>query len=133
MLNSNTTNLKNTDNKQTAVQFLQLVVSGKIEEAYQRYVDFGGKHHNPYFPAGFQSLKRGMMENHEQMPNKQIIIKHVLADGDLIAVHSHLVLNAGEAGMIVLHLFRFKGNKIIEMWDIGQLIPADSPNKDGAF
>ena len=119
--------------KQAAVEFLQLVVSGKIEEAYQKYVDFGGKHHNPYFPAGFPALQKAMMENEVQSPNKQLIVKHVLGEDDLVIVHSHLILNTDEAGMIVAHLFRFQGDKIVEMWDIGQQIPTNSPNKDGAF
>jgi predicted SnoaL-like aldol condensation-catalyzing enzyme len=119
--------------KQAAVEFLQLVMKGKIEEAYQKYVDFGGKHHNPFFPAGFPALQKAMTENHIQFPNKQLIVKHVLGDDDLIAVHSHLILLPGETEMSVVHLFRFHGDKIVEMWDIGQLVPADSPNKDGAF
>ena len=119
--------------KQAAVEFLQLVVAGEIEKAYQKYVDFGGKHHNPYFPAGFPALQKAMMENHVQFPNKQLKVKHVLGDNDLVIVHSHLILNTSETGMIVAHLFRFQGDKIVEMWDMGQQIPADSPNKDGAF
>lgn len=52
--------------KQAAVQFLRLAVAGRIDEAYQRYVDMNGKHHNPYFSAGFPALKKGMIENHFQ-------------------------------------------------------------------
>jgi len=29
--------------------------------------------------------------------------------------------------------FRFEGGKVVELWDIGQLLPNDSPNADGAF
>ncbi|MDI6767678.1 MAG: nuclear transport factor 2 family protein [Bacteroidota bacterium] len=119
--------------KQAAVEFLQLVVAGEIEKAYQKHVDFGGKHHNPYFPAGFLALQKAMEENHNKFPNKQLAVKHVLGDGDLVIVHSHLILNADEVGMIVAHLFRFQDDKIVEMWDIGQQIPPDSPNKEGAF
>ena len=74
-----------------------------------------------------------MAENHEQFPNRQITIKNVLGDGDLVAVHSHLVISPGNKGMTTLHLFRFQGNKVVEFWDCGQSIPADTPNKDGAF
>lgn len=35
--------------------------------------------------------------------------------------------------MIVVHLLRFRGGKIVEIWDCGQPVPADSPNSDGAF
>ncbi len=119
--------------KQAAVQFLQLVVAGHIDEAYQKHVDLQGKHHNPFFPAGFPGLRKAMNENHIQFPDKQLMVKNVLGDGDLVAVHSHIVLQPGETGMASVHLFRFRGDKIVEMWDCGQPVPADSPNKDGVF
>ena len=119
--------------KRMAVDFLQQVVAGDIEQAYQKYVDPQGKHHNAFFPAGFAPLKKAMIENHAQFPNKQITVKNVLGDGDLVAVHSHLVMRAGEPGMVVVHMFLFQGDKIVEMWDVGQAIPADLPNKDGAI
>jgi predicted SnoaL-like aldol condensation-catalyzing enzyme len=96
-------------------------------------VDLRGKHHNPFFPAGFQALQKAMIENHVQFPNKQMTVKNVLGDGDLVAVHSHIVLRPGEAGLAAVHLFRFHNGKIMEMWDCGQPVPADSPNTDGAF
>jgi len=119
--------------KQIAVEFLRLVVRGRIEEAYQKHVDLQGKHHNPFFPAGFPALCKAMAENHAQFPAKQITVKHVLGDGDLVAVHSHIVPRAGEKGLSVVHLFRFQGNRIVELWDCGQPVPADSPNQDSAF
>ena len=119
--------------KDAAVLFLQLVVAGRIDEAYSRYVDMQGIHHNPFFPGGFPALQRAMAENHEQFPTKQITPKNVLADGDLIAVHSHLVLTPGVNEMTTVHLFRFQGDRIVELWDCGQPLPADSPNRDGAF
>lgn len=119
--------------KQAAVQFLQLVVSGRIDEAYEMYVDMQGKHHNPFFPAGFPELRKAMVENHVRFPNKQLTIKNVLSDGNLVAVHSHILPLPDGAGISAVHLFRFQDNRIVEMWDISQPVPADSPNKDGAF
>ncbi len=74
-----------------------------------------------------------MIENHAQFPSKHLSVKNVLGDGDLVAVHSHIVLRPGETGIVAVHLFRFQGDKIVEMWECGQIVPADSPNKDGAF
>jgi predicted SnoaL-like aldol condensation-catalyzing enzyme len=119
--------------KQAAVQFLQLVETGDIDKAYQKYVDMQGKHHNPLFPAGFPALKQAMIENHAQFPNKQLTVKNVLGDGDLVAVHSHIVPSPGEKGVAAVHLFRFQGDKIVELWDYGQPVPTDSPNMDGMF
>jgi predicted SnoaL-like aldol condensation-catalyzing enzyme len=119
--------------KQAAVQFLELVVAGRIDEAYQRHVDMRGIHHNPFFPAGFPALKKAMIENHDQFPFEQLTVKNVIGEGDLVAVHSYIAPHPGEAGFATVHLFRFQGDKIIELWDIGQPVPADSPNMDGAF
>ncbi len=30
-------------------------------------------------------------------------------------------------------IFRFKGDKVVELWDLGQLLIKDSPNENGAF
>jgi len=30
-------------------------------------------------------------------------------------------------------LFRFEDGKIVELWDFGQPVPAESPNTDGLF
>ncbi|MEK7672779.1 MAG: nuclear transport factor 2 family protein [Patescibacteria group bacterium] len=121
------------NNKESAQDFLQLVVAGKVDEAYEKYVDFGGKHHNIHTPASFADLQKAMKESEVNFPNKQFTIKHILEDGDLVAVHSHLVLKTAELELTTIHMMRFADDKIVEMWDIGQQIPEDCPNQDGAF
>jgi len=121
------------DYKPLVKDFLHLVIRGKIDEAYKRYVDMKGKQHNLFFPAGFSSLKQAMKENHAQSPQKKFSIQHILQDGELVITHSHLAFKPSEPGMIVMHLFRFKDDKIVEFWDCGQTIPTDMPNSDGPF
>jgi predicted SnoaL-like aldol condensation-catalyzing enzyme len=96
-------------------------------------VDLRGTHHNPYFQAGFPELRQAMSDNHVRFPAKQLFVKHALGDSDMVAVHSQLKMGAGESDMVVVHLFRFQDKRIVEMWDCGQPVPADSPNEDGAF
>ena len=124
---------RTSSNKEAAVNFLQLNVSGRIKEAYDRYVDMNGRHHNPYFAGDFPALKQAQLENHVQFPHKQITIAHVLADGDLVAVHALVVPAPGAKGVAIVHLYRFAAGKIVELWDIGQPVPDDSPNKHGMF
>jgi predicted SnoaL-like aldol condensation-catalyzing enzyme len=121
------------DNKRSAVTFLELAVSGKIDKAYHKYTSPQGVHHNPYFPAGFPALRQGMLENHAQFPQERIDIRHVVGEGNLVAVHSQVTHTPGEPGFATLHLFRFEAGKIVELWDFGQPVPADSPNQDGMF
>jgi predicted SnoaL-like aldol condensation-catalyzing enzyme len=66
-------------------------------------------------------------------PNKKWTVKHVLEDGDLVAVHSHMVLVPGKTELAALHLVRFVGNKIVEFWDMAQPIPELQVNQDGMF
>ena len=119
--------------KEIALDFLQLVIAGSIDEAFEDYVNMHGKHHNVHFSAEFESLKKGMVENFTQFPHKRIMVKNVLGDSNLVAVHSNIVMIPGEPGFAAVHIFRFEAGKIVEMWDIGQSIPFDSPNRLGAF
>ncbi len=120
-------------NKKIAISFLQLVTSGKIREAYEKYAASDFRHHNPWFKGDAKSLQEGMEENHKQFPNKDFEIKHVLEDGEYVAVHSRVQLAPDQPGNAVVHIFRFENGKIIELWDVGQQIPKDSPNKNGMF
>src|ERR1041384_7093155 len=97
-------------NKEKAINFLRLIIEGKIDKAYEKYVDMNGKHHNVFFQGDFHSLKKAMKEAHMQFPNKEFIIKNALEDGEIVAVHSHLVRQSGES-TIVVHIFRFHNNK----------------------
>ncbi len=119
--------------KEKARDFLELVIKGKIDEAYKKYIDMNGKHHNVYFAKGFETLNNAMKENQDKFPNKKFVIKNIISEGDLVAVHSHLDFQNGEKGMVTVHIFRFENGKIIELWDCGQAIPQDCPNEDGAF
>lgn len=125
--------MNNETNKNAALDFLRLVVAGYISDAYEKYVDVNGKHHNLYFAAGFPTLQKAMEENHTQFPNKVFTIKNALSDGNIVAVHSHMQMKTGEKGITVVHLFRFEDGKIVEMWDVGVPISEDCPNLDGAF
>jgi predicted SnoaL-like aldol condensation-catalyzing enzyme len=74
-----------------------------------------------------------MEEDATKNPKKKLEIKLTLQDRDLVATYSHVQQNPGDLGVIVVHIFRFEGDRIVEMWDIGQAIPEDSPNKNGMF
>ena len=64
-------------------------------------------------------------------------VKRVLADGDMVTVHTELLNSKSKpskGGLRQVHLFRFnKGNKIVEYWDVTQVIQSDMPNAANAF
>ena len=120
-------------NKEIALAFLQKLVDGRISEAYVKYASPEMRHHNPYSRGDARSLEQGMLENHEQFPNKSIAFKHVFEDGDLVAVHSHVRLDPDSPGIAAVHILRFSGDKVVEMWDVAQQIPVDMQNENGMF
>ena len=119
--------------KASAVSFLQMVVSGQIRRAYEKYISPTMRHHNVYYNGDAASLQKGMADNHTQFPNKHYEVKQALEDGDFVGILGHVQFKPNDPGIAVYHLFRFRGDKVVEMWDVGQAIPADSPNKNGAF
>jgi len=120
-------------NKETAISFLKLAASGNVREAYSKFVGPGFKHHNPYFEGSAETLMTAMEENARQNPNKSLEVKRAIAEGDLVAVHSHVRLKPEDRGGAVVHLFRFEDGRILELWDLGQPLPEKSPNQYGMF
>jgi len=116
-----------------AVDFLKLAASGKAHQAFERYVSPGFVHHNAWFPGDGPSLMKAMDENAAQNPDKELKVHRVVEDGDQVATFSHVKHNKGEPGAAVVHFFRFEGDQIAELWDVGQEVPADSPNEHGMF
>ena len=119
--------------KDKAVAFLELASQGNVAEAYSKFVGNGFKHHNPFFEGSAESLSRAMQENAGQNPNKVFDVKRVIAEGDFVAVHSHVRQKPDELGAVVVHIFRFEAGRIKELWDVGQPIPESSPNQFGMF
>jgi predicted SnoaL-like aldol condensation-catalyzing enzyme len=125
--------MEKSSRKHAAVSFLQLVVAGKIQEAYATYVEPDMRHHNMAFAGDAASLEQAMEENHARFPHKIFDVKLTLEDGDLVAVYSHIRLNREDRGFAAVHIFRFADERIVEMWDIGQPVPENSPNEHGMF
>ena len=119
--------------KEVALSFLRLAASGKVREAYQKHVAPGFRHHNPYFRGDAESLMIGMEENAAKNPNKVLEVQRAIEEGDLVAVHSRVRMQPGEPGVALVHIFKFHGDGIVELWDLGQPVPENCPNENGMF
>ena len=119
--------------KQAAVSFLSMIVEGKIHEAYARFAAPEMRHHNPYFHGDAASLERAMAEDHAQHPRKTLDIRLALAEGELVALYAHVHMQPGDRGYGIVHFYRFADDRIIELWDIAQPVPENSPNEQGMF
>ena len=120
-------------NSEIATEFLTMAASGSVREAYERHVAPHFTHHNAYFAEDRESLLVAMEQSAATEPNKSFSVKQVIASGDRVAVFSHLRRVALDQEYAVVHILRFEGDKIVEMWDVGQEIPKESPNTLGMF
>ncbi|WP_102029072.1 nuclear transport factor 2 family protein [Salirhabdus sp. Marseille-P4669] len=124
---------QNINKKEMAISFLKQIASGKIREAYAQFVGSNFSHHNPYFKGDAESLMLAMEEDATQNPNKSLEVILAIQEDDQVAVYSYLKQNPDDLGSGLVHIFRFQKDKIVEMWDIGQALPEDSPNENGMF
>ncbi|WEH12965.1 nuclear transport factor 2 family protein [Streptomyces sp. VNUA24] len=89
--------------------------------------------HNPNLPDGAKATKAVYAEHFKQFPNLTFDLKRVVAEGDLVAVHAHLIDTPGALGQAVAEVFRVRDGKIIEHWDDFQDVPATSQNSNTMF
>lgn len=80
-----------------------------------------------------QALKVFLDRVKIESPDAVQTIHRTLVDGDLVAVHLHVVRWPDDAGLAVADLFRVADGKIIEHWDVIQEIPANPINPKGMF
>lgn len=121
------------ENTNSAVSFLELASSGKVREAYAKYIGDGFRHHNPFFEGSAESLQAGMEENAKHNPEKVFTILRKISEGNFVVTHSYVQQNPEHRGAVVVHIFRFESGKIVELWDLGQPVPESSPNQYGMF
>jgi predicted SnoaL-like aldol condensation-catalyzing enzyme len=119
--------------KDAAIEFLTLVATGKVREAYERHVGPGFRHHNPWFRGDAESLRLAMEENAAQNPDKSLEVQIALQEDERVAVFSRVRQRPGDLGGAVVHIFRFEGDRIAELWDVGQAVPENPVNENGMF
>ena len=109
-------------------------VLGPIDSgAVDALFDPGYIQHNPSAATGSQGLKDMLDRAKIKYPNAEHRVKRMLADGDLVAVHVHVIFQPGDEGFAVVDIFRIAHGKIAEHWDVMQPITAGSKNNNGRF
>lgn len=120
--------------KEAAIDFLQLAGTGKVKEAYAKYIAPDFIHHNQYFKSDRLSLLEAMEQAHQMSPNESIEVNHCYQDGETVITHSRVIRgNPDDKNIAVVHIFRFSGDKVVELWDVGQMMEKNMPNERGMF
>ena len=118
-------------NKQNAVAFYKLAYEGDPRLAVKLYVGDFYIQHNPDVADGAEGFIQYFEKMHRDFPEKTIEFVRVIAEGDLVALHSHQKWPDNDH-YVTMDFFRFdtKG-KIVEHWDSIQKVPESSANENG--
>lgn len=121
------------ENKENAIAFYKLAFEGRPAEAVQKYVGREYIQHNPLVGDGPQPFIEYFDKMHREYPDKSIEFVRCIAEGDLVALHTHQVWPGGEE-YVTMDFLRFDENgKICEHWDSMQQIPKESANPNTMY
>ncbi len=120
--------------KQVVTKFMtQFYIDKKVREAFETWVDPGYIQHNPIAETGRDAAIKFLEPFFATHPDIHYTIARIIADGNLVAVHSHGVFAAGDRGIAVVDILRVEGCKVMEHWDVVQPVPEKSANTNGMF
>jgi predicted SnoaL-like aldol condensation-catalyzing enzyme len=117
------------DNKRVTLEFLHLAFNeGKMEEAVDRYIDARCIKHSAQVGLGPEGLvDRGTWTVRSHFHVRHAVTR-IIAEGDLVAVHSLVTFSSDDLGTAVVDIFRLKHGKIVEhwdVWDVVKLVPSE--------
>jgi predicted SnoaL-like aldol condensation-catalyzing enzyme len=125
-----------TENRKNAMGFYDLMFNHcKPREAVERYVGASYTQHNPHVADGKAAFIEYFERMAQEYPGKRAIFKRSVAEGALVVLHCQQLWptdhNKDWAG---IDIFRFDDNgKIVEHWDVLQVVPSESKHPNTMF
>jgi predicted SnoaL-like aldol condensation-catalyzing enzyme len=121
-------------NKKNAMAFYDLMFNQcKPEEAIEKYVGDVYIQHNPHVGDGKQAFIDYFLRMATDYPGKKVYFKRVIADGNHVVLHC-LQQWPGDEDYAGIDIFRFDDNgRIVEHWDVLQVVPESSANDNTMF
>lgn len=120
-------------NKQNAIAFYRTAYLGEPSKAVEIYVGAEYIQHNPLVGDGKQAFIDYFEEMGKVYPGKEIEFVRAIAEGDLVALHTHQTWPGNEQ-YVTMDFFRFDENgKIVEHWDSMQQVPSESKNGNSMY
>ena len=115
-------------NKRNAIEFYRTAYLGDPANAVELYVGAEYIQHNPLVGDGKQPFIDYFTEMANDYPAKRSSSFASVAEGDLVALHTHQTWPGGDE-YVTMDFFRFDvDGKIVEHWDAIQEVPSDSKN-----
>lgn len=115
-------------NKKNAIAFYKMAYEGNPGKSVELYVGDEYIQHNPLVGNGTGPFIKYFEKMGREFPDKSIEFVRVIAEGDLVALHTHQTW-PGEEEYVTMDFFKFDENgKIVEHWDAMQQIPGHSAN-----
>ncbi len=121
------------ENKQNAIAFYKTAYEGEPRKAVDLYVGDRYIQHNPDVKDGPEGFIQYFERMQREYPEKSIDFVRCIAEGDLVALHTHQ-LWPDEEEYVTMDFFRFDDNgKIVEHWDAIQKIPSQAAHNNGMY
>ena len=121
-------------NKRIIREWQELAINQrKPEEAVARYLGSHYRQHNPGAADGPEPFIAFMKWFSQTYPDSRMESKRIVAEGDYVVLHSHLIRKPGDRGMAVVDIFRLENGRIVEHWDVVQEVPETSANNNTMF
>ena len=115
-------------NKKNAIEFYKMAYEGNPRKAVELFVGSEYIQHNPLVGDGIEPFIAYFEKMAKEYPNKNIEFVRAVAEGDMVALHTHQKW-PGDEEYVTMDFFRFDENgKMVEHWDSMQQIPEVSMN-----
>jgi predicted SnoaL-like aldol condensation-catalyzing enzyme len=120
-------------NKAAAIAFYELMFNGcKPREAAELYIGDEYIQHNPHVGDGKEPFIAYFERMAKEYPGKKVTFKRAIAEGDFVVLHC-LQEWPGDQDYGGMDIFRFKDGKVVEHWDVLQVVPKESKNDNSMF
>ena len=121
-------------NKRIVHEWHELAINQrKPEEAVAKYLGPHYRQHNPGAADGPEPFIAFVKQFAQTYPDFRMESKRIIAEGNYVVLHSHLIPKPGDRGMAVVDIFRLENGKIVEHWDVVQEVPETSANNNTMF